>query len=467
MDDIPDELLLHIVGQLRGPTSWTEPADDGRMPALAALCRVSKKLNSIARPLLYESIDRPPADIKLKWSWKFLKHVLSQPDIRLHVKALRQKQPAMKSLVHWPKFEGNEEKRFLELWILTGLDAKSSRLCQQRFANREDVFFALAAFWLPNLERIWIRLPSCNVIGGTCLLLEGIGRTIMGRHSPARHNFQNLKTLYIDFHSTPVMSTASVLPLLLLPSLDDLTLGSWGCRPNTPGAMPPFLTDENDSIVYNVPWRWPIPSSPISKLSLIRPYVSENMVKKVIRACKALQQFECTLPTPHRPGDRWFGSIVSALNDHSESLEDLSVACRVVYGASPAKYRLAQLEPLSNLTNLKSIRVPLYLVSDPDRSERSVLQFFPQSIEHVHIEWLRALNVRADKQLPGILAMRKAGYFTSLRHVYVTWVHFREHGDEEYDLLENLRLLLHIREQYESSSIKFDILFVLEDDKSR
>jgi hypothetical protein len=28
-------------------------------------------------------------------------------------------------------------------------------------------------------------------------------------------------------------------------------------------------------------------------------------------------------------------------------------------------------------------------------------------------------------------------------------------------------LLLHIREQYESSSIKFDILFVLEDDKSR
>ncbi|OWY49010.1 hypothetical protein AALT_g9421 [Alternaria alternata] len=398
MDDIPDELLLHIVGQLRGPTSWTEPADDGRMPALAALCRVSKKLNSIARPLLYESIDRPPADIKLKWSWKFLKHVLSQPDIR-------QKQPAMKSLVHWPKFEGNEEKRFLELWILTGLDAKSSRLCQQRFANREDVFFTLAAFWLPNLERIWIRLPSCNVIGGTYLLLEGIG------------------------------------------------------------AMPPFLTDENDSIVYNVPWRWPIPSSPISKLSLIRPYVSENMVKKVIRACKALQQFECTLPTPHRPGDRWFGSIVSALNDHSESLEDLSVACRVVYGASPAKYRLAQLEPLSNLTNLKSIRVPLYLVSDPDRSERSVLQFFPQSIEHVHIEWLRALNVRADKQLPGILAMRKAGYFTSLRHVYVTWVHFREHGDEEYDLLENLRLLLHIREQYESSSIKFDILFVLEDDK--
>ncbi|CAN9219756.1 unnamed protein product [Alternaria alternata] len=68
---------------------------------------------------------------------------------------------------------------------------------------------------------------------------------------------------------------------------DDLTLGSWGCRPNTPGAMPPFLTDENDSIVYNVPWRWPIPSSPISKLSLIRPYVSENMVKKLYNSLNA------------------------------------------------------------------------------------------------------------------------------------------------------------------------------------
>jgi hypothetical protein len=144
MDDIPDELLLHIVGQLRGPTSWTEPADDGRMPALAALCRVSKKLNSIARPLLYESIDRPPADIKLKWSWKFLKHVLSQPDIRLHIKALRQKQPAMKSLVHWPKFEGNEEKRprivdidwaGCEIFSTLSTTIRQSRGCVLRFSG--------------------------------------------------------------------------------------------------------------------------------------------------------------------------------------------------------------------------------------------------------------------------------------------------------------------------------------------
>jgi hypothetical protein len=283
------------------------------------------------------------------------------------------------------------------------------------------------------------------------------------------HHFENLKTLYLDFISAPETSPQDSLPLLLLPNLAELTLGSWGGKSSLAADVeqPAFNYQDNDSFVFGHLWVWPVRSSPINKLSLFKPFVSENMVKKMILACKALKQFECIHPIFSRYGDKWFGGLVPALNNHLESLEDLSLLCRM-YGPSLEDTGMARLEPLRRLVNLKSARISLYLVSDEGNrlNPQFVPDFFPPSLESLRIHYPRKPDVEADAKLLDILTGVKEGYLPSLRDVYITWVYFQPQK-EQYDLLERLRSLLEIKKQYETSGIQFDILFSIKDDKSK
>ncbi|KAI4946048.1 hypothetical protein J4E91_007490 [Alternaria rosae] len=474
MDDIPNELLIHIVDQLRGPTTWSEPADYSRMHALAALCSVSKKLYHIAQPLLYESIDLPSNEVIHSQSQRLWRHLQEQPSLRFKVIALRQKtRPRLKK-------DGQDHIRVRDEYVkdilrdlkAVGLGTEDASRLVGRWLGFEDLYFALVAFRTPHLKNLWLR-PAMTDQGPYddchCTLLEGIGRMAMGVRWLDTHHFDNLKTLYIDFSSSPEMPVRYALPLLLLPNLDELTLVAWGGNYDIP-ANEHEVGFEYDDVagftIFDRKWWWPYRSSPITKLSLFKPVVSEIMVQNMIFACKALERFKCFHPVRSTPDDRWFGGLVDTLTDHKESLEDLSLLCRQ-HGPSLENTGLAQLAPLSEFTNLNSARVSLYLVSDPGSTlnAQSLPAFFPPTIRSLHIHYPREPNDQVDQQLLDILIWYKDGTLPSLQDVYITWVYYQR-GKEEYDLQERLQSLVQIKRQFEMASITFDIMLTIRDDKS-
>ncbi|KAI4687757.1 uncharacterized protein J4E88_003348 [Alternaria novae-zelandiae] len=481
MDDLPNELLIHIVDQLRGPTTWSEPADYSRTHALAALCCVSKKLYHIARPLLYESIDLPPTDGFLPQSQRLFARLQEQPSLRFEIKALRQKTRARL------RQDGDGTMRVRDEYRTDitrdvrafGLGTEDASALVGRWLGYEDLYFALLAFRTPNLEHLWARsavsydwpLDECKNT-----LLEGIGRMAMGVSWLHTHRFDNLKILYFDFSNSPEMSARCALPLLLLPSLDELTLvalGGWFQIPENEfegeweGESEHEAADD-DLTIFGRPWLWPVRSSPITKLSLFKPVFSEIAVKKMILACKALERFECSHPLRSSTKDQWFGALVPALNDHIESLQNLSLLCRPPRWPSLENTRMAQLDPLHEFTNLNSVRVSLNLVSDPGEtlSARNLPAFLPPSITSLHVHYPREPNDEADQQLLDVLTAYKDGVLPSLKDVYITWVYYQRRK-EEFDLLERLQSLVQIKEQYETSSITFDIMLTIRDDKGK
>ena len=477
MDDLPNELLIHIVDQLRGPTTWADPADYSRTDALAALCCVSKKLYHIARPLLYGSIDLPPNDGVLPQSRRLFARLQEQPSLRFEIKALRQKTRA------GLRQDGERRMRVRDEYIKDttrdvrafGLGTEDASEIVGRWLRYEDLYFALLAFRTPNLERLWMR-PDIYHEGSYddchCTLLEGIGRMAMGVRLLDTHHFDNLKTLYIDFSDQPIISARYAFPLLLLPNLDELTLVALGGYYDIPEGetevgFDGYETDDGLTI-FDRPWLWPLRSSSITKLSLFKPVFSENAVKKMILACKALERFECFHPLRSSTNDQWFGALVPALNNHIESLQNLSLLCREPYWPSLENTGMAQLDHLHEFTHLNSVRVSLNLVSDPGETlnARNLPAFLPPSITSLHIHYPREPNDEADQQLLDVLTAHKDGILPSLKDVYITWVYYQREW-EEYDLLERLRSLVQIKEQYETSSITFDIMLTIRDDKGK
>ena len=473
MDDLPNELLIHIVDQLRGPTTWAEPADYSRTHALAALCCVSKKLYHITRPLLYESIDLPPNDGVLPQSRRLFARLQEQPSLRLEIKALRQKTPARL------RQDGERRMRVRDEYMKDttrdvrafGLGTEDASALVGRWLEYEDLYFALVAFRTPNLERLWARsaleyqglYDECNNT-----LLEGICRMAMGLSRLHTHRFDNLKILYFDFSNTPQTSARYAFPLLLLPNLDELTLvalGGYFDMAENETEVDFEYDDADGLIIFGRPWLWPLRSSPITKLSLFKPVISENAVKNMITSCKALERFECFHPLRSSTLDQWFRGLIPALNNHIESLQNLSLLCRQ-HWPSLENTGMAQLNPLHEFTNLNSVRVSLYLVSDPGEtlSAQNLPAFLPPSIKSLHIHYPRKPNEEADQQLIDVLTAHKDGVLPSLEDVYITWVYYQREK-EEFDLLERLQSLVQIKEQYKTSSITFDIMLTIRDDK--
>jgi len=475
MDDIPNELLIHIVDQLRGPKTWSEPADYSRMHALAALCSVSKKLHQIARPLLYESIDLLPNDGVLTQSQRLFARLQEQPSLPFEIKALRQKMRAR------PREDGENRMRVRDEYTndtirdlrAFGLGTEDASALVGRWLGYEDLYFALVAFRTPNLERLWVRLDgSYQGIYEECnnTLLEGIGRMAMDVSRLHTHRFDNLKILHFEFSNSPDMPARYAFPLLLLPNLDELTLVALGGYVNIPEnehyAVLEYDADDGLTI-FDSPWSWPVHSSPITKLSLFKPVISENAVKNMIIACKGLERFECFHPLRSSTDDQWFGGLVSALNNHIESLQNLSLVCRE-HRLSLENTGMAQLDSLHGFTNLDSVRVSLSLVSDPGEtlSARNLPAFFPPSITSLHIHYPREPNDEAGQQLLDVLTAHKDGTLPSLKDVHIAWVYYQR-GKDEFDLLERLQSLVQIKEQYETSSITFDITLTIRDDRGK
>jgi hypothetical protein len=325
MDDLPNELILHVFSYLQAPiTQLSTPSVLGFSSDLASLCRVSHHFNKLATPLLYESIKRT-GDINSLAFDRLPTTPLERPDLGRHIKNIKLKLGDKKKEIGGSWGNRARQEKY-------GLDAKLrvddipddllkrynwlyELICKLIESMDTDILFptaydllkyalrgqyillVLCACLAPNLERLWYRQPINKMPIGTSQSVFAAIAAIAAIASCAFHTpigskcrFKNLKVLHIDLKSgrDRVQSSASdALPLLFLPSHNDLTLGGWGKEgPGTQASRWASTTDDDDSAFLGKPWTWPIRSSSITRLSFLHPIVSGRMMAKMLGLAK-------------------------------------------------------------------------------------------------------------------------------------------------------------------------------------
>jgi len=200
MDELPNELLLHIFSFIHAPiTHFSSPQGFNRSPDLAFLSCVCGRFNQLATPLLYESIERT-GDINSLAYRALPDSLLSNPKLRRLVKNIRLKldddatvgQPLSvrdkaSNAVRIPRLphlgnrsshgdddqfeEVNHEKMLDDAmgrhtWLLDMIETSAAELklpFQHHWIKNairgEDIPLALSILQAPNIERIWFRLP--------------------------------------------------------------------------------------------------------------------------------------------------------------------------------------------------------------------------------------------------------------------------------------------------------------------
>jgi hypothetical protein len=278
------------------------------------------------------------------------------------------------------------------------------------------------------------------------------------------HRFENLKTLYIDMVSIPEFPVQTALSLLLLPKLEDLTLGSWGaCTIPVPGHV---AIGSKGLVIGGQPWIWPIRSSPITRLSLIRSAVSEDMLTKFIGACKTLKHFECTQPRTFRLRDEWFGGLVPAFLVHTESLEELSIGF-VMEDQDLESYGYALLGSLSEIRTLKSLRAPLHLLCSTVPTE-TFGDRLPPNLEHLRFELPKNADAALTLHLPNLHRKILEGRLPSLQSIEVHWPYSFDCEGEfpglESSGLELLNMLLEVMAESLPRHVSVDVMLNMRDD---
>jgi hypothetical protein len=296
----------------------------------------------------------------------------------------------------------------------------------------DDIPITLCIFLAPNIERLWYRVPKIQLQGSTsCLLLTAIALSAFGTPLGEIHRFEKLRILHIDLYRSEAYQTAvnHALPLLLLPSLVDLTLGGWGTDVRAPGRST-WITDDDDSQFSGHPWTWPIRTSSITRLSLIRPNITSTMVAKMLLACRALTRFELVPRSMFRRDvdPRWYEIIGTALLQHVNTLTELSIG-----DINDSRYRIASglgsLRIGSQMTSLTSLRSPLYTLLDIDisiaRSEwkRNLMlsDALPHGLVHLWLELPRHLDEDVEPYFTGLQKACAEGNFPNLKSVYLHW----------------------------------------------
>jgi hypothetical protein len=328
MDALPNEILLNIFDLLYPPiTHLSSPSGLDRSRDLYSLCLVCQTFNQIATPLLYESIERTGNMTTLAYR-QLPQVLLRKPKLRQYIKSIRLKLgddvEVGEPMLHEDtdsngsneeteeSYEDyHEEDPIVDIvpaevqerytWLSDIVEHLSTELglpfapALLRNAIRgDDIPITMCVFLAPNLERLWYRVPITHMETNTpCPLLAGIACSAFGTPLGEIHRFEKIRVLHIDLYRSGAYQSpvSCALPLLLLPSLVDLTLGGWGTDVRLPGRLA-LIPDDVDSDFLGKRWTWPVRSSSITKLSLLRPNVNSTMVAKMLLACRALSRFE-------------------------------------------------------------------------------------------------------------------------------------------------------------------------------
>ncbi|CAN9151095.1 unnamed protein product [Alternaria alternata] len=319
----------------------------------------------------------------------------------------------------------------------------------QRAILGEDVLLTPCVLSAPNLERLWVRLPGSQLDGDyTSFLLNSLS------YSAHTGGFEKLKVLHLDVYQSGLeWSVSHVLPFFRLPNLVDLTLGNCGsvnfdidyndrtmnhddyyyqfvAAFHEIGVHKDIEPDKNDAAFMGEPWRWPLRTSSITRLSLLCPRFSGSIIANMLLACRAITEFELVMPYKHAPSDiTFYEDVGTALLGHSDTLAKLSLGDQLANSkrsrlCSPGVFRIGSL-----LTSLKFLRVnPCTILGYNDvrsftRDTSSVLfDAFPDTIEHLWLDLsCSPFRIYLDPSFRGLFEARRNGRFPHLRSIHVYW----------------------------------------------
>ncbi|RYN91434.1 hypothetical protein AA0119_g10440 [Alternaria tenuissima] len=426
MEELPNELLLQILGYLHTPpvTDFCSPHVADRSPDLHVLSRVSRRLRDVAAPLVFEFIERA-GDVDSLAYRQLPQTLLNNMELCRYIKSIRLKvEDGFEAGDFWAghvMLSGNEsgdegrvdynerhcryqkrrprdaqesdekgcDEQVEELptdtpehykWLaklISAMDNDQEHADDQDLLQRailgEDVLLTPCVLSARNLERLWIRLPKLQLDGNyTSFLLNSLS------YSAHTGGFEKLKVLHLDVYQSGLeWSVSHVLPFFRLPNLVDLTLGNCGSvsfdmdwdewRDGQCPRPDPFhrriWPDKNDAAFMGEPWIWPLRTSSITRLSLLSPRFSGSIIANMLLACRAITDFEVVLPYKHAPFDSTFYKDVgTALLGHTNTLAKLSLGDQLA-----TIRRCLQCSPGvfcigSLLTSLKFLRINPYTI---------------------------------------------------------------------------------------------------------
>lgn len=164
--------------------------------------------------------------------------------------------------------------------------------------------------------------------------------------------FQKLHT--ISFNMRHQCGTWFI-PLLSLPCLKSLSLGSWSIHP--------YDDDWEASLV------WPEPTviSGVSELHFWDANVPAHVIVKIMDYCRALKSFKCTQDWGIRPptdkrGKQWCAEILAGLQRQSKTLTSLALKPCDEHSSSRSEVEYGGLQGFQTLTALDCLDVPWHLI---------------------------------------------------------------------------------------------------------
>jgi hypothetical protein len=516
MEELPNELLLHIFSYLHITppiTCFSSPRATDPPRDLVVLCRVCRRLKDVATSLVYESIERAgnmdsPAfrqlprtllnnmelcryiknvrlkmedgsevgdvfgvqDLRPKNDSDAEEHWLRETEVRRSCRYQRRYRrdaqvgddekaddEANKVLVHVPenyKWLGN---------LVSAMNHNQAYADDYDLLERavlgEDVLLTPCLLSAHNLERLWIRFPRSQLDEThRSFLLNSLA------YNAQHGGFAKLKVLHLDIHRNDLeWPVSNALPFFLLPNLTDLTLGNCG-KAVARGLW--TLPDQMYSTFIGKPWTWPVRTSPITRLSLLSPRFSGSIAAEMLRACRAITEFEVVLPYEMSPYDiTFYEDVGMALVEHTDTLTRLSLGDQsaIIDGypwGSPDKFRTGPL-----LTSLTFLRAHMYILFGYDtppwysmKRTQTLSNALPPTIEELWLDLpCRAWNVDMSPYFTGLFEAHKNGQFPHLKQIYIYWYQRIDHAFDRINYY--LKHLMGIRQDalMLAPAITFDI----------
>lgn len=348
-DSLPDELIFCIlqnieppITSLQGPARYTTPYYN--------LCLVSRRFNSIATSILYNTIEHygPPSFASPA---RLLRTLKERPNLAQNIKTIRHKAFYAGRLSSWGY--PSTDTSVLDLWNTFEIPDWMQLRPRSDDAG-DDLELTLLVLQAAKLEKLivrtwmhkihWPDLPTW--LTGLTRIAHGVH---LGKDLGSLHPFSSLRQLHVDVHPT---DTTKYFPLFLLPSLTDLTLCHWGEE---------SLWEEDPNTVYGYPWKWRPHSNKIERLTFKLPNVSAKTMSHAIRSCKALKYFQCHELSLEIEGNEWewYAGISEALLEHRYTLEELSISESLFENDCFTDWGV--MGPLSGMHALRKLRIPFYI----------------------------------------------------------------------------------------------------------
>jgi hypothetical protein len=273
MNLLPDELILEIlenVARLYRPSIRLEVYTP-RAHNLHPLTLVSRTLNRVATPLLYESIGA--AHFRTYQCWNDIVTSLKlNPSLGHYIKHIQTSRFYITRANPAP----SDLRPVLPFDLVSANNRERSRESEQKPKHVQDnvlvTYLILRTPNLQTLEVLGLRRGSSKArLKLLPLVVEELGRIIYTDLDAGTipRRFESLRTLRLDMIEWSWCPAGAALPFLELPRLKSLTLRSWGGEETR---------EEERCNIYGVQRGWPLRSSPVEEICLDMVKAKHRMV---------------------------------------------------------------------------------------------------------------------------------------------------------------------------------------------